>query len=668
MSSTRPHTDVQACVQRIAHVVGDDLRVFAPRGLGQPSVLLNALYVFVRSNRQCSLRLYAGAAWHRPQARDRLEARFTEPLVTRVVGATVAEAPLVRDQATGRLPANVVIHALGAEADASADRLCNTIVQDATAMARDLVGQDINVLVQCVARRDGPDRVRYSLSGDPGATLDFLRLAQAAGVTRPLCIAVVHPNLPWMGGSAQVEADFFDLELDTAVPLPLFALPRQPVSVADHARGLHASALLADGGCLRLGTGADADALTSALLLRQRDNTVWRRSLLALDAAGQTHALARWVGGLSAFDAGLYGSSNVLSDGYMHLQRAGILKRRSWDNLALERAAAEGRLADDVPGGHYLRAASALGGSALHPWLAQMQADDPGAIDMVAVSIVGQLEGATHALGALQRRAARLFVSAAAVTPLGAVLAGRGPGDVLTGGYSDVDHCADVAALARQLPDARAIVMVCAVRDGPHGPESGVTWDRGEVLLPRQARDIVVTEYGVADLRGKSNAECAEALLSIADARFIDGLCDQAKARGVLGADFVLPAAWRQHRPRHLHAALQPLARRAHLSWFPFGSELTDVELRLLGALMWLRAHRHGTLDTLRLALTGWRPGAGAADENDALIRMGLGVASGWREHVQRRVLMAALRRQRHMARDQGCAATLTPLAGHAAP
>jgi hypothetical protein len=52
---------------------------------------------------------------------------------------------------------------------------------------------------------------------------------------------------------------------------------------------------------------------------------------------------------------------------------------------------------------------------------------------------------------------------------------------------------------------------------------------------------VYVTEYGVADLRGKSDSECIEAMLSICDARFIDALCAEAKSHGKLAADFKIP-------------------------------------------------------------------------------------------------------------------------------
>ena len=44
------------------------------------------------------------------------------------------------------------------------------------------------------------------------------------------------------------------------------------------------------------------------------------------------------------------------------------------------------------------------------------------------------------------------------------------------------------------------------------------------VTTPRFLTDIVVTEYGVAQLRGKSSRQRAEALISVAHPAFRDGL------------------------------------------------------------------------------------------------------------------------------------------------
>jgi acyl-CoA hydrolase len=368
---------------------------------------------------------------------------------------------------------------------------------------------------------------------------------------------------------------------------------------------------------------------------------LWRRALLALDGAGETPALARWLGGLAPFAAGLYGASEMVLDGFMHLQRAGILKRRSWDNLAMERASAGGRLAADVPGGHYLRGAFFLGSQALYRWLAEIEASDPDAIDMAPVSEVNRVDGAHYALATLQRRGGRFFNTCMMATLLGAAVS-----DTLEDGavVSGVGGQHDFVAMAQELPDARAIVMLRAVREGPRGLQSNIRWDYPQTTLPRHLRDIFVTEYGVADLRGKSDGECVEAMLAISDARFVDGLCAQAKAHGKLAAEFSIPASWRRHHPRFLREALQPLERRGLLPTFPFGSDFDEIEQQLLPALDWLKSCSGNWRGRWRLLRAAVRPGDATDGESAALARMGLDAPAGLSSRMQRRLLQAALR------------------------
>ena len=510
-------------------------------------------------------------------------------------------------------------------------------------MARDLALQDINLLVQLVARRETAEGVRYSLSCNPDLTLDFLRQLQLAGARRPLCVAVVHPDLPWLGGDAEVPADYFDVELQPESSPRLFAVPRLPIDLAEYAIGLHASSLVRDGGCLQIGIGALYDALVKALLLRQQQNTAWRCMLVALDPAGSTHAQAGALGGLAPLGTGLYGASEMVMDGFMHLQRGGILKRRSWDNLALERASLSGRLNPGTPGGHYLRGAFFLGSRDLYEWLAATEASDPDAIYMCAVSNVNQLYGDQQALATLQRRDARFFNTCMMATLLGAAVS-----DTLEDGavVSGVGGQYNFVAMAHELPGARSVLLLRATRRHRGGIESTIRWSYGQTTIPRHLRDIVVTEYGVADLRGKSDSECIEAMLSICDARFLDALCAEAKSRGKLAADFAIPDAWRRHQPDALHESLMPFRRKGQLPVFPFGSDFDEVEQRLLPALEWLQSRSsrwRGRWQVLRAAV---RPGEAMEDEGAALARMGLDAPKGLPERIQRRLLQAALRRR----------------------
>ena len=79
----------------------------------------------------------------------------------------------------------------------------------------------------------------------------------------------------------------FDLLLDSpATDFPLFAPPREPVSLADYAAGLHAASIVPDGGTLQIGIGSMGDAVAQGLILRQRKNGEFRKLLSRLGARG----------------------------------------------------------------------------------------------------------------------------------------------------------------------------------------------------------------------------------------------------------------------------------------------------------------------------------------------------------------------------------------------
>src|SRR5262249_42887223 len=157
---------------------------------------------------------------------------------------------------------------------------------------------------------------------------------------------------------AEVDAGFFDVVLDDpACQHTLFALPREPVDTAEFALGLHASRLVKDGGTLQIGIGTLSDALVYALRLRHLNNADYRAALVALGRpAAQSDAE------LAALTRGLYGASEMVMDGFMHLARAGVLSRRVYDDLDIEAALARGESPElGERRGHYLRGAFYLG-------------------------------------------------------------------------------------------------------------------------------------------------------------------------------------------------------------------------------------------------------------------------------------------------------------------
>jgi hypothetical protein len=154
---------------------------------------------------------------------------------------------------------------------------------------------------------------------------------------------------------------------------------------------------------------------------------------------------------------------------------------------------------------------------------------------------------------------------------------------------------------------------------------------------------MYVTEYGVADLRGRSDEDCILAMLSICDARFQDDLCNRAKAAGKLRADFVIPPAWRRNEPARLEEALRPLRARGLFPLFPFGSDFDEQELLLLPALKKLQqvtASKAKLAAFLLVALLGKALGGAQAP----LERLGLGQPRGINEWLLQKLVLRALR------------------------
>jgi hypothetical protein len=173
----------------------------------------------------------------------------------------------------------------------------------------------------------------YSLACNPDVTLDLLRRIPRE---KRLVLAQLSEDLPYMGGDAELPRSEFDLVLEQH-PQPLFAVPRMPVSDQDFLIGLHTSQLIRDGGTLQLGIGSLGDAVSYCTVLRHQDNARYRKLLEDSEAHLRTSPDLRpaW-GGDQPFLAGLYAASEMFTEGFLHLYRAGILKRRVYDHAGLQ--------------------------------------------------------------------------------------------------------------------------------------------------------------------------------------------------------------------------------------------------------------------------------------------------------------------------------------------
>lgn len=629
---------LDAAVDLLLSRIRGPLKVGAPLGLGKPHRLLNALYARIENDASRPLHLCTALSLDPPGGGKGLEARFVRPFVERHFGADFPRLAYVQALKRNTLPAHVEIEEFYLQSGAM---LGSVPVQrhyaslNYTHVARALADRGLNLIVQKVAR--SPDGSRLSLSCNTDLTLDTVDAHEARGLPRPMLIAEIDPELPWLGGSATVDASFFDVIVRPPGPYPkLFGLPRQPVTDADYAIGFHASTLVRDGGTLQIGIGALADALCHALVLRHVDNKGYRAVLRALGSPAADDA------SLSPFAQGLYGCSEMINEGFRRLVECGVIKRRVVDDAAaMRRINAGGASAHDLAmleeQGEFLHGAFYLGSPEFYEWLRNLPPDVRRGIGMKRVGEVNELYGGDEALERLQRREARFFNTCMMATALGAAVS-----DALDDGrvVSGVGGQYNFVAMAFALPDARSVLMLRACREAGGQVTSNFVWNYGHTTIPRHLRDVYISEYGIADIHGRSDEDCIIAMAGIADARFQQGLLDTAKQAGKLRGDFTLPARCARNTPHHLQAALQPFRRNGALPDYPLGSDFTPVEQRLVKALAWLKSNTATHGGKLR---TVWRALGATPHDHEVMERMALSSPRGFGERMEARLLNLAL-------------------------
>src|SRR5207253_2885571 len=132
----------------------------------------------------------------------------------------------------------------------------NYISANYTHALRYVLGRGVNVIAQLVAHGTKETQHPFSLSCNTDLTLDLLALRREGRVNF-LFAGEINSELPFMGGDAAIAADEFDALLESPVTnFPLFAPPREPISLADYAAALHAASIVPDGGTLQIGIGS----------------------------------------------------------------------------------------------------------------------------------------------------------------------------------------------------------------------------------------------------------------------------------------------------------------------------------------------------------------------------------------------------------------------------
>ena len=609
-----------------------------PLGLGKANRFVNALYQRIRQLPERRLTIYTALSLGRPPLGEGLQRQFLEPFIERVFGDYI-ELDYLADLHRNSLPDNIHVEQFFMQPGSllnSPSAQQDYVSSNYSHAARDINANGLNLVAQLIAR-DPQDANRLSLSCNPDITLDLLPMIakrRAAGETI-LMLGHVHSDLPFMPGDAEMTADDFDLLIEEDERTTLFSTPNMPVSLQDHFIGLHASTLVRDGGTLQIGIGAMGDALVAALLARQADNAGYRALLDDLDIS-PWHNLIEAEGGIVPFAQGLYGCSEMFVHGLMVLVDAGIVRRKVYPDAERQALANAGMLDESLhTDGVCVHGGFILGPASFYQRLREVPHSKRSEFNMTAISFINELYG-QEALKRLQRRNARFVNSAFTMTLLGAGVADQlQDGRVLSG----VGGQYNFVAQAHALHDARSVIILRSWRESGGEVSSNIVWEYGHCTIPRHLRDIVITEYGIADLRGKTDRKVIEALLNITDSRFQTALIEQAQHIGKLPKDFCLDPRFANNSPERLHAIA---ARHPHLfPEYPLGCDFSAQEQDLLRALNWLKSKFKLTQIYELGKATLDAPAPHAFPEH--LARMQLAKPTGLREELYQRLLLAGL-------------------------
>lgn len=720
---TQHFSQLEDCIQALVARRSPHLIVGAPLGLGKPNALINALWDQALADRSITLDLFTALSLQVPEGKSLLERRFLAPFVDRHFGPDYPKLHYIDAVLSDQLPANITVSEFYMQSgkflrSRTAQR--NYTSSNYTHVARDLANRGVNVLTVMISARETDQGTAYSLSSNPDITLDLITRLGEQGRDSVTVVGMVNRQMPFMTGLAEVDASFFDMILENPeLEHKPFAVPRQPIDATDYMIGLYASTTVVDGGTLQVGIGSLGDAFVYATEIRHRDPEHYRQLLDATHISArfdrELTAIAGGVDALGGFAEGLYAASEMFTEGFIHLYQSGILKRRVYPDLTIQRLlnarriesrirldtldallearaltrrldevelawlvetgvfregttlegdrihAADGTLVGNdlgndkhraaiaahclgthLKGGAVLHAAFLLGSSDFYHWLRELDEPSRSLFQMTGVGQINELYG-SEARDRVQRVKARFINTTMKVSLTGAACSdGLEHHQVVSG----VGGQYNFVAMAHALADSRSILMLRSTRSTASGTISNIVWQYPYETIPRHLRDLVITEYGIADLRGQSDEDCIKALLCITDSRFQESLLATAREHGKIDPDWRIPEAHRHNSPEALAASLKPWQLEGLFPDYPYGCDFDATELSLIKALGWLRNRTASLPGKLALVASTLliKP---TESERPHLQRMQLDQPRNRSERLYRRLLIKALRETR---------------------
>lgn len=545
--------DPHQCVEKIINLVGPKIVLATPLGIGKPIQFLNALYERVKNDSSLNLTILTALTLSKPKIKNNLAKRLLDPFFERVYG-DYEDLIYELDRRAQILPNNIRVieffFTQGAYLNNPRAQQ-DFVYTNYTYAVRDAASYGIN-LIAMMAAEDSSHPEALSLSSNADLTLDLIKAFPKAHV-----VAQISSQLPYMFGE-QAEIDTKKLSIilkNKNINKKLFSVPRMPINYQDHAIGLHASSLIQDDGCLQIGIGSLSDAIIYALILRHKSNKIYNKIL---------SKLANTSLSIAPFTRGLSGLTEMLVDGYLQLYDAGILVRKFSDEENI-----------------ITHAGFFLGSNGFYKRLADMPVEERKLFSMRSISEINQLYG-NESKRRLERKNACFVNFCMKASIFGEVIS-----DTLSNGLtvSGVGGQYNFVAMANELENAKSIIICKSYYYKNGRTVSNIFFNDGPSTISRHLRDIIITEYGIAYLRGKTDEEVIKAMLNITDSRFQNKLLKQAKKTGKIDKNYQIPKEYSNNFPDTINKFFKEYEHDALFPDFPLGSEFKEEEIYLLKAL-----------------------------------------------------------------------------------
>jgi len=305
------------------------------------------------------------------------------------------------------------------------------------------------------------------------------------------------------------------------------------------------------------------------------------------------------------------------------------------DNLDNREQIYEYCLGDKLKNANVIHGGFFLGCQSFYDWLRNLSEEDRRLINMKSVQSINQLYGHEE-IDKLHRKDARFVNTCMIMT-----LSGSAVSDGLENNrlISGVGGQYNFVSMAHALPDGRSILNLRSTRITGKGETSSIVWNYGHMTIPRHLRDIVITEFGIADLRGKTDQEIIHQLLNITDSRFQQGLVKTAKENGKISDNYTISAVFKQNSVEEISRKLRKYKEHGLFKIFPFGTDFTDEEIFIGKALKILKRIKQNPTVMIGTILKAFFTSVDQKPYEKYLRRMRLDKADSFEEKLYQKLL-----------------------------